>query len=87
MDTFAVEPYEDAISHWPGDGQVILAQYTSTHVVVYQAYNASIAGALHDMNDVDQAQARNQERVVVLVLKRPAFDAVVRDCISFCKFQ
>ncbi|KAF0685682.1 Aste57867_22467 [Aphanomyces stellatus] len=40
------EPYETALAHWPATGQVILAQHTDTHVVVYQAYNPAIAAAL-----------------------------------------
>ncbi|KAF0747949.1 hypothetical protein AaE_007537 [Aphanomyces astaci] len=46
MEPLALELYHDAVLHWPAQGQVILAQHSSSHIVVYQAYNAAIANAL-----------------------------------------
>jgi hypothetical protein len=36
------EPYLDQQTHWPSEGQHILAQYNDTSIVVYQAYRPSI---------------------------------------------
>lgn len=36
------EPYLAQQTHWPGSGQHILAQYTDTSIVVYQAYRPDI---------------------------------------------
>ncbi|MDC0435055.1 DUF4291 domain-containing protein [bacterium] len=41
-DNFEVENYRAQNSRWPGEGQVILAQYDDESVTVYQAYNKSI---------------------------------------------
>ncbi|XP_071093471.1 uncharacterized protein [Haliotis cracherodii] len=37
------EPYADQKQHWPKSGRHILAQYDENSVVVYQAFNPSIA--------------------------------------------
>ncbi|OQS02297.1 tRNA(His) guanylyltransferase-like [Thraustotheca clavata] len=40
------ELYNEAKSHWPKSGRVILAHQTDSHIVVYQAFNDRIADAL-----------------------------------------
>lgn len=37
-----LERYVEQVKQWPSDGQHILAQYTDTYIVVYQAYRPSI---------------------------------------------
>lgn len=39
------ERHADALAHWPESGRHVLAQFDATSIVVYQAYNPSIAAA------------------------------------------
>ena len=40
---FQSEEYESATAYWPGRGRCILAQFTETAILVYQAFNEAIA--------------------------------------------
>ncbi|GAB4510169.1 MAG: DUF4291 domain-containing protein [Anaerolineae bacterium] len=42
MFTFETFPYLEQRAQWPEQGKHILAQYTESHIVVYQAYNREI---------------------------------------------
>ncbi|EQC38959.1 hypothetical protein SDRG_03914 [Saprolegnia diclina VS20] len=46
MEPLTYEKYVDAEARWPSTGRVVLAHQTSSHVVVYQAYNAKLAAAI-----------------------------------------
>ncbi|KDO25735.1 hypothetical protein SPRG_09034 [Saprolegnia parasitica CBS 223.65] len=46
MEPMTYETYLDAEARWPSTGRVVLAHQTPSHVVVYQAYNPTLATAI-----------------------------------------
>ena len=48
---FEVAPYLKQVKAWPGVGQHILAHYNDQSIIVYQAYNDSIADAALKANN------------------------------------
>ncbi|CAG8746869.1 8427_t:CDS:2 [Acaulospora morrowiae] len=89
LTTLEIELYNSQTQRWPSSGKHILAQFNDNSIVIYQAFNNSIADYAvknqkfggDDYSWSGWATKKNQERILAIRLSLQGFLTILSECV------